>query len=90
MTIEIVSKTSQRKDKELLRELYWKAGIAEYWLVDALNDPAQFDILVHTSTGYSLTPNDDGWVKSSVLEREFRLVKGADPLGHPQFVVEVR
>jgi Uma2 family endonuclease len=90
MTLEIVSKTSQRKDKNLLRELYWKAGVTEYWLVDALHDPAQFDVLLHTPTGYVPTPSDDGWLTSKVLGRDFRLVRGIDPLGHPQFVVEVR
>src|SRR6266496_1137546 len=30
---EILSTTSERKDKQLLRELYWKAGVTEYWLV---------------------------------------------------------
>jgi Uma2 family endonuclease len=90
LTLEIVSKTSQRKDKEVLRELYWRAGVTEYWLVNALNDPAEFDILVHTPTGYVPTASNDGWVMSKVSGREFRLVKGIDPLGHPQFVVEVR
>jgi Uma2 family endonuclease len=90
MTLEIVSKTSQRKDKELLRELYWKAGVTEYWLVDARDDQMSFDILVHTPAGYVASPINDGWVKSNVLGREFRLVKHTDPLGNPRFVVEVR
>lgn len=90
MILEIVSKTSQRKDKEVLRDLYWKAGIAEYWLVDARIDPAEFDILRHTENGYVPTTTEDGWLKSEVLGRQFRLVRQTDPLGHPQFVVEVR
>jgi Uma2 family endonuclease len=90
MILEIVSKTSERKDKEVLRELYWNAGIAEYWLVDARPDPAEFDILRHTEKGYVATPAEDGWLNSDVLGRQFRLVRKTDPLGHPQFVVEVR
>ncbi len=90
MVMEIISKTSERKDREVLRELYWKAGIAEYWLVDARTDPAQFDILRHSEHGYVATPAEDGWIKSQVLGRQFRLVRGTDPLGHPQFVVETR
>ena len=34
MTLEVVSKNSVGKDSKRLRELYWKAGILEYWLVD--------------------------------------------------------
>lgn len=88
--LEVVSKTSERKDKVELRELYWKAQIREYWLVDARTDPAQFDILRHTPTGYQPTPANAGWLRSEVLGKEFRLVSQLDPLGHPQFVVEVR
>lgn len=90
MALEIVSKTSVRKDTEVLRDLYWKAGVAEYWLVDARSEPAQFDILRHSADGYVATPATDGWLRSEVLAREFRLVRQTDPLGHPQFVVDVR
>lgn len=90
MIMEILSDSSQRKDKELLRDLYWKAGITEYWLIDARTDPAQFDILRRGDSGYVATAATDGWLRSEVLGREFRLVRHTDPLGHPQFVVEVR
>jgi Uma2 family endonuclease len=90
MVLEIVSKTSERKDREVLRDLYWKAGISEYWLVDARSEPAQFDILLHTPAGYEATPTVGGWIASNVFGRQFRLVKQTDPLGHPLFVVDVR
>jgi Uma2 family endonuclease len=90
MIMEIVSKTSERKDQVVLRELYWKANIPEYWLVDARSDPAQFNILRHTPQGYVPTEPTDGWLPSQVLERKFRLVRQTDPLGHPQFVVEAQ
>jgi Uma2 family endonuclease len=35
MVLEIVSKTSMRKDTATLRERYGRAGVREYWLVDA-------------------------------------------------------
>jgi len=90
MILEIISQTSLRKDKEVLRELYWKAGITEYWLVDASPDPPQFDILRHTEQGYVRSPAVDSWQVSAVLGKQFRLARMLDPLGHPQFVVEVR
>ncbi len=88
--LEVVSKTSERKDKIELRQLYWKAQIPEYWLVDARTDPPQFDILWHTSAGYEPAPANAGWLRSEILAKEFRLTSQADPLGHVQFVVEVR
>jgi Uma2 family endonuclease len=90
MTLEIVSKTSERKDKEILRDLYWKAAVREYWLVDVRGNAPLFDILSHTPTGYAPSPTADGWVFSAVFDREFQLVVEEDPLGHPQYVVNVR
>ena len=34
MVLEVISPTSAQKDALLLRDLYWRAGIPEYWLVD--------------------------------------------------------
>src|SRR5262245_20310262 len=42
MVLEVVSKGSVTKDVKTLRELYWKAGIPEYWLVDARSETPQF------------------------------------------------
>ena len=35
MALEVVSDSSERKDTRILFEAYYKAGIREYWLVDA-------------------------------------------------------
>ena len=43
MVLEVVSDSSVRKDYELLREAYWKAGIREYWLVDARGERLELD-----------------------------------------------
>ena len=84
MVLEVVSTSSVRKDCESLRELYWKAGIAEYWLVDARGDQLQFDILRRTSRGYSVTRKSVGWIKSTVFEQSFRLIRKTNEWGHPQ------
>ena len=63
MVLEVVSDSSVRKDYELLREAYWKAGIREYWLVDARGESLEFQILKHTSKGYSLVRAVGGWIK---------------------------
>lgn len=38
VVLEVVSAASEPRDKGVLKSLYWKAGIAEYWLVDAHTD----------------------------------------------------
>jgi Uma2 family endonuclease len=87
MTLEVVSKTSVPKDTVLLRDLYWKAGITEYWLVDARDGKLSFEILAWTPEGYVSTPAEDGWIASKVLGKRFQLQQKIDPLGHPQFFV---
>jgi Uma2 family endonuclease len=87
LVLEIVSKSSVRKDTVLLRDLYFKAGIQEYWLVNVRDGVLSFEILQWTPEGYVAAPAVDGWVASKVLGKKFQLQKQTDPLGHPQFVV---
>jgi Uma2 family endonuclease len=87
--LEIVSKSSVRKDTVLLRDLYFKAGIPEYWLVDVRDGVMSFEILQRTPEGYVAVPAVDGWLASKVFGKKFQLQKKSDPLGHVQFVVAV-
>jgi Uma2 family endonuclease len=87
--LEVVSKSSVRKDTVLLRDLYFKAGIPEYWLVDVREGMMSFEILQRTPEGYVSVAAADGWIASKVLGKKFQLQKNVDPLGHPQFVVAV-
>jgi Uma2 family endonuclease len=89
MVLEVVSTYSVRKDTQVLRKLYWRAGIAEYWLVDARKAPLQFDILRWAERGYSATRRKQGWLRSKVFGRSFLLETKADRLGHPGFLLHV-
>jgi Uma2 family endonuclease len=90
MVLEIASRTSVKKDTEQLRELYWRAGISEYWLVDARGESLRFDIFRHDKDGYVATEPQDGWLFSKIFGRVFRLTRHTDPLGYPQFKLEAR
>src|SRR5207253_1770358 len=61
MVLEVVSNSSVEKDTETLRDLYWQAGIPEYWLVDARGEAVTFEILRHTPRGYVSTRKQSGW-----------------------------
>jgi Uma2 family endonuclease len=89
MVLEVVSDSSVTKDNVRLRELYWRAEVPEYWLVDARREVVRFEILQRTPTGYVAAAAPEGWQTSTVLGRAFRLVRSSDPLGHPQYRVEV-
>jgi Uma2 family endonuclease len=81
MVLEVVSRSSLRKDTELLHEAYWDAGIKEYWLVDARKPVLRFDIFRYTAKGYVSTPKQAGWLNSKVFRKSFRLTQTKGPLG---------
>jgi Uma2 family endonuclease len=89
MVMEIVSKSSEHKDFIVLRQAYWDAGIREYWLVDARKE-LRFDILRHTARGYVATPKKNGWVKSAVFSKSFRLTASTDRQGHPVYELHLK
>jgi Uma2 family endonuclease len=90
MILEVVSTKSVRKDTTILRDLYWKTGVSEYWLVDARRNPPQFDVLRHTARSYVAARKQGQWVKSRVFDRSFRLAQETDRLGNPQYNLTVR
>jgi Uma2 family endonuclease len=91
MVLEVVSDTSVQKDTVELRELYWRAGILEYWLVDARRDPVRFYLLHHGRHGYTATRKQaGGWMRSKVFARSFQLSQTTDPLGDPLYLLNVR
>ncbi len=80
MVLEIVSPTSVQKDTVLLRDLYWRAGIPEYWLIDQRRKDLVFDILRRGPKGYFPARKAGGWVKSSVFGKSFRLSRENDAM----------
>ena len=90
MLLEIVSDSSVKKDTLVLKEKCAKAGVEEYWLVDARGAELRFEIWRLHGGEYVAAPNDDGWLASAVFGRAFKLEQGKDRLGHPRFQLLVR
>jgi len=90
IVLEVVSEGSIKKDTDVLRELYWKAGVPEYWLVDPSEKLVSFEILKHGPRGYSAVRPQRGWVKSAVFGKSFQLTQEADEDGHPGYRLAVR
>lgn len=88
--MEIVSPSSEQKDTKALREKYHRAGIPEYWLIDARSEKVSFQILQHRRSGYGAASKRGGWQVSSVFGRRFRLTRQRDRLGQWQYRLEVR
>lgn len=89
MVLEVVSDKSVHKDTKVLRELYWQAGIPEYWLVDARGKALQFEIFRRSARGYLASRKEDGRVRSRIFQRTFHFSRQIDPLGHPQYTLAV-
>ncbi len=90
MVLEVVSPGSVLKDTVHLRQAYWEAGIAEYWLADARGDGVAFDILRRGPKGYVATRRQGGWLKSAVFGKSFRLLRTTDRSGNPKFTLDVK
>jgi len=90
MVLEVVSDSSEKKDLVTLMEAYWKAQVPEYWLVDARDEQAKFDIWKLAPNGYRRIPNRHGWLVSGVFGKSFRLVVTGHRTGRKSFTLEVR
>jgi Uma2 family endonuclease len=90
MVLEVVSDSSVHKDKEILMDLYHRAGIPEYWLVDARGEELEFDILRHTKKGYVAARQQKGWVKSKIFGRAVQLVAETDKGGNPKYTLRMK
>jgi Uma2 family endonuclease len=90
LALEVLSQSSQSKDDVRLKQAYWEADIRECWLVDARGDEPGFDIFRHTARGYVKTRKQEGWVRSTVFGKSFRLQVRPGPMKHSVYTLEVR
>jgi hypothetical protein len=79
--LEIVSDSSAKKDTRQLREAYHRAGIKEYWLIDARGDAIDFQILCWGPGGYVASSAKGGWHKSACFGRSFKLTRTQNRIG---------
>jgi len=86
LIVEIVSDASVRKDTERLPTAYYRAGVPEFWLIDARGEDLRFQIHHRGPTQYEPTaPDADGYQASTVLNRRYRLDRSRNPKGRVVF-----
>ena len=90
MALEIVSKTSVQKDTVELLDAYWRAGISEYWLVDPRGDAPRLEIYRRGATKYLPSRKQDGWVRSPLFGKSFRLTRQPGRNGISEFTLAIR
>ncbi len=91
LIVEIVSDASVRKDTERLPAAYYRAGVSEFWLVDARGDDLLFRIHRRGPSRYEpAEPDADGYHHSDVLDRSYRLDRGRNAKGRVTFDLRQR
>jgi Uma2 family endonuclease len=76
LVVEIVSDRSLTKDTVRLAEAYWRAGVREYWLMDARGEELLFRIHYPAPSGYvSAAADAEGFQDSRVFGCRFRLIR---------------
>lgn len=88
--LEVVSRSSFQKDTVVLRQAYHRAKIPEYWLINALDEEIDFQILVHRRQDYQAVPPQDGWLFSPVFGRFFRLERRRNRMGRWRYKLHVK
>jgi len=90
LVVEIVSDSSVKKDTKFFLHSLFSAGVAEYWIIDARTSDGRMDIYHRGKAGFEAGRKSNGWIKSSIWNRHFRLTHAVDPLGNPKFDLEVK
>jgi Uma2 family endonuclease len=88
--LEVVSRCSFQKDTIVLRQAYHDAKIPEYWLINALDEEIDFQILVYHRRDYEAVRPEDGWYFSPVFGRYFRLERHRHRMGHWRYKLHVK
>jgi Uma2 family endonuclease len=81
LVVEVVSDSSVRKDLVQLRAAYARAGIREYWIIDARGVDLVFEILELAAGSYRASTSEHGHPTSRVLAREAILDRGKNAVG---------
>jgi Uma2 family endonuclease len=82
LIVEIVSDSSVKKDTQRLPVAYYRAGVDEFWLIDARKHPAEFRVYHRADGGFAPVDVDaHGFQHSTTFDRGVRLDERRDSRG---------
>ena len=91
LVVEIISGSSVTKDTAKLFDLYYAAGVQEYWLIDARGEAIDFRLLTRGETQWVDAAVDaEGFYFSPVLGRRYRLDRRSDRGGGWRYELQER
>ena len=86
LVVEIVSDSSQAKDLRRLPRAYWRAGVSEYWLIDARGEDMVFQFHRRGRAQFEpAAPDAEGFQASQVFGRRYSLTRGRNRRGRWRF-----
>jgi Uma2 family endonuclease len=88
LVVEIVSDSSVRKDTRLLPDIYGRAGVREYWLIDARGDEIRFQIFSNSGTGFVASADPLLPQESGVLEGRWQLTRSRNRAGRFAYALD--
>jgi len=89
LVLEVVSDSSTRKDLVRLKAAYERAGVPEYWLVDARRERISFQILLLESGLYRAPVPGDQPQASAVLGARFELRRARNRVGRFTYTLAI-
>jgi len=90
LVVEIVSDSSEQKDERRLPAAYFRAGVREFWLLDARAPELRFEIHRRGTGSFQQTPRDsEGYQQSEVLSARVRLERSRHARGHWMYRLDV-
>ena len=88
LVVEIVSDSSENKDRRRLPREYFTAGVRGFWLIDVRRPDIQFQI--HSRGDKNFEPmavDADGFQTSAVMGCRFRFERTRDESNYPQYTL---
>jgi Uma2 family endonuclease len=79
--LEVISDSSVHADRVEMRALYHGSAIPEFWLIDARGEEIDFQILAYRRDDYVPVAPRNGWHRSRVFGRRFRLERHRNRMG---------
>jgi Uma2 family endonuclease len=89
LVLEVVSDSSTRKDLVRLKAAYERAGVPEYWLVDARAERIAFQILTLEDGVYRAPAAADRPQRSGVLGARFELRRARNRVGRFTYTLSI-
>ncbi len=90
MVLEILSKSSEKKDTEILPVVYARSGVTEFWRVDGRGAEPIFEIMVLQEGAYAPAREEDSWQFSTVFKNWFQFSREVDSRNNPRFRLLVK